>query len=73
MTEKEAKLKWCPMVRMLKAGVGNSTSINRTGNGAKANGTTCIASKCMMWTVTTKVGGGLREDSGVCGLTGSRN
>ena len=72
MTEKEAGMKWCPMIRVAN---GDNVNIEMMKDGSRLPvfRPPCIASKCMMWTVTSKAGGGLREDSGVCGLTRSRN
>ena len=44
MTEKEAKTKWCPMIR--KYGI-----IEREGKWIKE----CIASECMMWRWETEI------------------
>lgn len=41
MTEEEAKLKWCPMVRVPLAFAGTAMANDRSER--------CIGSACMMW------------------------
>lgn len=50
MTEEEAKTKWCPMVRAMKA-IGSRDDIWETTNRDPkfSDLPTCIGSACMMW------------------------
>lgn len=80
MTEHEAKMKWCPMVR---AGEGSTTRnrSDRDGRISKEPGfgivwNCCIASNCMMWRQEALFGAGrIAEEErsktrGYCGLAG---
>jgi hypothetical protein len=51
MTEAEAKLKWCPMVKYELGG----RAVNRDACYDNA-GTHCIGSACMMWRETVSAG-----------------
>jgi hypothetical protein len=64
MTENEAKMKWCPMVRdggtyqgMIFNGINSAECVR--------GGYDCIASGCMMWRDD-----GVHTTSGHCGLAG---
>jgi hypothetical protein len=49
MTEEEAKMKWCPMVRYADCGANNASAVNRDGTWETNIIDRCIASDCMMW------------------------
>lgn len=76
MTEDEAKIKWCPMIRTgLTAGMAVNAHVtdDKGKDGDIYNETRCRASECMMWrwfslpaavvTIPQK------NPSGYCGLT----
>lgn len=74
MTEKEAKRKWCPFVRVFETKDGDQWS-NRPDAGF-ASDAYCMGSGCMAWrwsVVTNKHGDRVRSDEtdtpvGYCGL-----
>ena len=69
MTERDAKTKWCPMVR-LPNGL-DMPAINKGQDGYKVKDNTCIASACMMWIGgKTKIVDGYEVREGYCGLAG---
>ena len=79
MTQKEAKTKWCPMVRLAwalnggSAGYGNTAiTANRWGSGDPLEGSLCIGSACMMWQWEIAPYPGDNQDDGIgfCGLAG---
>lgn len=45
MTESEAKMKWCPMARL----VGSVATFNRCTDGSMHRATTCLGSGCTCW------------------------
>ena len=83
MTEKEAKTKWCPMVRVGEDdAAGNRTAacgVVNAGLGAGTPWQNCIASDCMMWRATDNEikpqspadrMDAKSEPAGYCGLAG---
>ena len=75
VTEKEAKLRWCPHVRA--ANDQNYPAENRTCAEGKVLRTTppldwdrCIASECMMWRWESTINYMSSEGKGFCGLAG---
>lgn len=75
MTEDEAKQKWCPMARFHVTPDGHvfhnmPVTDDNPSCAADDESGKCIASDCMMWRISTKAGGGLKDDHGYCGLAG---
>ena len=69
MTEKEAKKKWCPMIRF-QIGLDNAAwqGVAYTNRGEEMRppeSVRCITSECMMWRWYT-----LDKEEGYCGLGG---
>lgn len=75
MTEAEAKMKWCPMVRNVKYDFSDNPRLTHNLDG------TCVASHCMMWRwdlganpgYDKKIGAPMMLDNkteGHCGLAG---
>lgn len=54
MTEEEAKTKWCPFIRIVRAGEFEFAT-NRMSKASEDGGNClCIASACMAWRAHTK-------------------
>jgi len=70
MTEEEAKMKWCPMARVVIDAVGYASG-NRFGGTDEGKELyekcVCIASDCMMWVVEPNTYENMGE-GGRCGL-----
>ena len=64
MTEKEAKTKWCPMMR-----TGDPTTYDLNNNAFEATAK-CIASNCMAWRLAHKDAADGTE-RGYCGAFGT--
>lgn len=70
MTEVEAKKRWCPFVRFLTYGDGDSMcAINRGGDPVVRDACNCIASACMAWRWQDRTDG-VENPKGYCGLAG---
>lgn len=74
LTEEEAKTKWCPFVRLTRAGTGSI--VNNRGKWSD-NINRCIASQCMAWRIGKEKAKPQRagypteyENTGFCGLAG---
>lgn len=70
MTEKEAKTRWCPMIRAGEATKESVISINRLFDGSSPKGSHCIASDCMAWRLAHKDAADGTE-RGYCGAFGT--
>jgi hypothetical protein len=68
MTEREARERWCPMVRMVHEAEDEGSSYNRLKDRESTYsnplGCNCIASNCMMWRWNSA------KTAGYCGLGG---
>ena len=72
MREEEAKLRWCPMYRMV-GDLGNGWETNRVGSGILNGASCCIASDCMAWRATDNEYYPEQHSimpAGYCGLSG---
>jgi hypothetical protein len=63
LSMKEAKRRWCPMVRM---DAGTQSTQNRGAQGELIYPSNCVADECMMWRWSKSDQSGV----GYCGLAG---